>query len=367
VKIVIVGGGAIGLACAWRLAARGARVTVLERRTCGAGASLAALGALWPASPLARGPLQAFHRLALRSFPADVEELGRAAGSSIPLRRAGRVEILTSPEAAVRAGEEVRAANVEWSDWPGLSGCAMEILDEGAVRRFLPAADAPFGAVRCNVTAQVHVASFVAALRAAAENAGATIREQTEPRRLHRAGARVTAVETAAETLPADAVVLAAGAWTSLLPDLPSPFPALRPVKGQGLALRAPPGFRLSCIVKRGPMYLVPWAAPHAELLVGSTTEPQAAFDETPTAEARTLLTQAAAAVMPELADAAILRHWSGLRPDGARHRPVMARAPSVENLYVSAGHYKTGIGLSLASAVLLRDAVLHDGPLPTF
>jgi glycine oxidase len=367
VKIIIIGGGVIGLACAWRLAAGGAKVTLLERRTCGAGASLAALGALWPASALARGPLQAFHRQALRGFPAALEELGRAAGVSVPLQRGGRVEILTSPEAAARAGEEVRAANAEWSDWPGLRGCAMEVLEEGAVRRLLPGVDAPFGGVRCHVTAQVHVASFVAALRAAAENAGATIREHTAPRRLHQMGGRVTAVETAGEMLPLDAVVVAAGAWTNMLPDLPSPFPVVRPVKGQGIALRTPAGFSLGCIVKRGPIYVVPWAASHGEVLVGSTTEPEAAFDETPTAGARTLLMEGASGLLPELAGAAVLRHWSGLRPDGARHRPVMAHVASVDNLYVSAGHYKTGIGLSLASAALMRDAVLAGGPLPTF
>ena len=46
--VVVVGGGVIGLACAWRAAQRGLRVLVLERDTPGAGASGVAAGMLAP-------------------------------------------------------------------------------------------------------------------------------------------------------------------------------------------------------------------------------------------------------------------------------------------------------------------------------
>ncbi|MBV9536103.1 MAG: FAD-dependent oxidoreductase, partial [Solirubrobacterales bacterium] len=45
-KVIVIGGGVIGLAVAWRLAQRGAGVVVLERDEPGRGASHVAAGML---------------------------------------------------------------------------------------------------------------------------------------------------------------------------------------------------------------------------------------------------------------------------------------------------------------------------------
>jgi len=86
-KVIVIGAGVIGLSCAWRLAAAGARVELLESRDCGQGATLGALGALWPAGPLVNGPLQQLHRQSLWQFEAFAAELSAASAawnSSIP-------------------------------------------------------------------------------------------------------------------------------------------------------------------------------------------------------------------------------------------------------------------------------------------
>lgn len=53
-KVVVVGGGLIGLACAWYLRQGGYEVTLLERQHIAAGASFGNCGMLTPshASPL---------------------------------------------------------------------------------------------------------------------------------------------------------------------------------------------------------------------------------------------------------------------------------------------------------------------------
>ena len=53
--VVVVGGGVIGLACAWRLAQRGAEVAVLERGEPGQGATRVAAGMLAPVGELTFG------------------------------------------------------------------------------------------------------------------------------------------------------------------------------------------------------------------------------------------------------------------------------------------------------------------------
>ncbi|HVX84062.1 MAG TPA: FAD-dependent oxidoreductase [Phycisphaerae bacterium] len=362
-NIVVVGGGVIGLSCAWRLGLGPARVMVVERRECGAGATLASLGALWPPGALARGALQQWHRECLRKFPAFVRELEEASGVRVPTKRGGRWEILTSAEARERAHREAETACVEWKGWPEIEGRVQAYVGPEEVERQL-GLDAPFGALRCEATGQVHVASLVRSLVLACQAAGVDIRERTEVKRVIVGGERVRGVETAAEGfVPADAVVLCSGAWTSALVADDS---VVRPAKGQGIALGVRTGDAPGGIIKRGPIYLVPWGE-RGEVLVGSTTEPEAGFDEAPTEVAAEMLEAGAKELWPGLRGAAVLRRWAGLRPDGPKHRPVMGESHRVGGLWICAGHYKTGIGMAGETGELMAGAIVRGDPLPRF
>ncbi|MGZ6617616.1 MAG: NAD(P)/FAD-dependent oxidoreductase, partial [Solirubrobacteraceae bacterium] len=80
--VAVVGGGAIGLAIAWRAAHRGMRVGVFERDEFGAGSSRVAAGMIAPISE-ARATEQPLLELNLRSshaYPAFVAELAEASG-----------------------------------------------------------------------------------------------------------------------------------------------------------------------------------------------------------------------------------------------------------------------------------------------
>jgi len=344
VKIAVIGGGGIGLTCAWRLAQRGARVTLYEsRESLGFGATTRAVGALWPPSPLARKPLQNLQRQSLWKFESFINDL-LAAVSSVPsdrptlFTRIGRLELLNSPKAAQRAEEEAAAARSEWPVFiPGKS--SMERLSRESVAALFPTLAAPHhGALLCRATAMVLPPLLIGLLRTAAESAGVQIHLRTTVTDLTRP--------------EADVVLITTGAWTSkLLPELP-----ITPAKGQALALQPPPAFSLPHIVKFGPTYLIPR---EDRILVGSTTEPEAGFDEDPTAAARSDLLARAAAIFPELATAKILDHSAGLRPDAPDHQPIMGKLPNHPNLYVAVGHYKTGIALAPLVSQLMTTLIL--------
>ena len=83
--VAIVGAGVIGLAAGWRLAARGARVTVLERGGPGAGTTRAAAGMIAPiaeANPT-EPALLALARRSARAYPEFIEELARVSETLI--------------------------------------------------------------------------------------------------------------------------------------------------------------------------------------------------------------------------------------------------------------------------------------------
>ncbi len=353
--VLIVGGGVMGLACAWRLAQRGLRTTILEENRCGHGASRAALGALWP-SPLANaGPLQNLQRASLWNFEPFVRELRSVSGLAVDYRRHGKLEFLNSPRALENARRHVVAAI---AGWPALdSGQVMEILNRDQVLAIEPRLNvAPHGAQFCRWSAQVEVEQILAALVAACRLAGVTIREGSHVDQIEIANDRACGARMGLERLAAGKVLLCAGVGTRL-PDLShtAEHPIV-PVKGQALLLRAAGGL-IGHIVKNGPIFLVPW--PDGRILVGSTTEPEAGFDTTNTAAGVQTLLHGAVEICPELKTAALERIWAGLRPSGPGHRPLMGRVGRVENLFICAGHYKIGIGMAPLAAELMADLIL--------
>src|SRR5215216_1298274 len=101
--VVIVGAGVIGLGIAWRLAQRGAAVTVFDQAAAGAGATHAAAGMLAACAEAEpdEEALVALGRLAQAAWPAFAAELEQATGLSVDLRREGTLVVaLTADDQA---------------------------------------------------------------------------------------------------------------------------------------------------------------------------------------------------------------------------------------------------------------------------
>ena len=64
--------------------------------------------------------------------------------------------------------------------------------------------------------------------------------------------------------------------------------------------------------------------------------------------------------VIPQLADCELETHWAGLRPGSTSGIPVIAAHPSLEGLFINSGHYRNGLVLAPASALLLREIMLQ-------
>jgi glycine oxidase len=116
----------------------------------------------------------------------------------------------------------------------------------------------------------------------------------------------------------------------------------------------------LQRIVNEGSRYLVPREDGH--VLVGSTEE-EAGFDKRTTPEVIDDLTEFAKSLVPALADAAIEKTWSGLRPCALDGLPYLGRLPGLENAYVAAGHFRSGLYLSAATAVVMSQLIRGEEP----
>jgi glycine oxidase len=342
---LVVGAGVSGLGVALALLQRGHAVTVLERGAVGGESSWAGGGILSPLLPWDYA--EAVSALALRSMAAYadwVAGIEAVSGRDAEFWRCGML--------ALEVADPVHALA-----WCGAHGMAAERVCPQTVP--LPPKVSDQNHVWLPGIAQVRNPRLVAALHAAVVQLGGAIREQCPVTGVLTQGGRVTAVRTAAETLPADSVVLATGAWSGLGLAGLAATPNIRPVRGQMLLFKLAPGV-LDTIVYRNGLYLIPRRDGH--VLVGSTLE-DAGFDKSTDDATRQRLHAEAAELLPALAAMQPVRHWAGLRPGSPDNIPVIDRHPDFDNAFVNTGHYRYGVTLAPAAAELLVD--LMEGKPP--
>lgn len=351
--VVIVGGGAIGLAIARRAALAGLRALVLERATPGAEASSAAAGMLSPLAEASKpGPFLDLLLTARGLYPAFAAALRDETGADVGYSDAGTLYL--SLREADDAELEHRLA------WQRAAGLCVARLTAEEARELEPAVSpAVRFALRFPGDHQVDSRALSAALWTAAERAGASVRLGAEAVALLRDGDLVTGVELAdGERIAAGAVVIAGGSWAGEMRGLPRALP-IEPVHGQLLALHPhPPLFRHVVDSPRG--YLVPRAS--GRIVVGATSERIGHRKAVTAAGVRGLL-DAAIEAAPALAAADLAETWSGLRPGTPDGRPILGRDPDLPNLLYATGHYRNGILLTPLTADAITALVLGEAP----
>ena len=343
--VAIIGAGVVGLSIAWRLAARGVRVEIFDKGTAGAGASHAAAGMLAACAEAEPGEetLVALGRESQARWPAFAAELKAASGIDVELREEGTLVV------ALTADDQARLAH--HLVFQHKLGLPLQWITAAETRRREPhLAGKLAGAVWSPQDHQVDNRKLAAALRIAAERAGAVIREHTAVKEISVAGGRADGIVLADGTkIAADAVVLAAGAWSRGIAGLaPELRPPVRPIKGQMLSLRMGAAAPLLTHVLWVPgAYLVPRR--DGRLLVGATVE-EKGFDTTLTAGGLLTLLEAAWRALPAVEELPIEEMWAGHRPGSRDDAPILGPGP-VEGLIYATGHHRNGILLAPVTA----------------
>ena len=353
-RVVVVGAGVIGLGIAWRLAARAA-VTVFDRGKAGAGASHAAAGMLAACAEAEPGEesLVALGRESQRRWPAFAEELERTTGVDVELRTEGTLVVaLTADDQATIAHhlefQRQLALPLEW-----LSAAATRAREPRLAGKIA-------GALFSPEDHQVDNRKLAHALRIAAEQAGVDIREHQPVKEFVVQGGQARGVVLDDGTsIPADIVVLAAGAWSRGIGGLPPDRrPPVRPIKGQMLALRMDPAAPLLSHVLWAPgVYLVPRR--DGRLIVGATVE-EKGFDDTITAGGLLTLLEAAWRAIPAVEELPVDEIWVGHRPGSRDDAPILGPGP-LAGLFYATGHHRNGVLLAPVTADAMARLILDD------
>jgi glycine oxidase len=346
-RVAIVGGGVMGCTVALALARHGAHVVVLERAVPGAEASSAAAGILGAQVEL-HGPgddpaplLRA--RECWKSWAAELRE---ATGIDVGFRVTGVLRVArTDAERASVAHE------IEWQAGLGLRAAFLDAADARALEPELAsdviaASHFPDDAQVDPQTLLRALVSYISRTPRIDVKSGSTVRSLLVERD------RCAGVALEDGELRADATVLAAGSWSSLVPGVPTDTPAVRPVRGQMVLLDERPP-RVRTIVFGGGAYVVPRG--DGRVLCGSTME-HVGFRKEVTAAGVHAVLSGALACVPGLGAAQLVATWSNFRPYAAGG--ALVGASSLPGLFVATGHHRNGILLSKLTGDAVASAV---------
>jgi len=358
--VALVGGGVIGLSLAWELSRHGAKVCVVDRGPLGQEASWAGAGMI-PAGPS-------------RDFWAESTPTEQLAGMSQQLHSEWHHRLLEETGidngylqsgALYLAESEAEVTSLEQHSlrWQRL-GIENQTLDAQQIadsepnlaehaRRFAAAYFVP-------AESQLRNPRHSQALIAACQQQGVDLRPGIAVHGFQTASGRLVSALTNVGAIHAEQICLTAGCWTGqLAASLERELP-VKPIRGQIVLLNGPAGL-LRRHINVGKRYLVPRVEGH--ILVGSTME-DVGFLKQNTASATAELLSFATSLLPAGLELPIETSWAGLRPACADGLPTLGRIPGLDNAWVATGHFRAGLQLSPATAVVMRSLMLGESPM---
>jgi len=351
-EVLIVGGGIIGLAIARELNRRGIQeIIIIERGKIGKESSFAAAGMLAPnAETEKQDDFTEFCAESLNLYPDYANALFDETDVDIELDKNGTLFL-----AFTEADSKEISRRYEWQKSAGLQ------IEHLTARETLQAEPFVSPDVRESLFFpndwQVENRRLLFALEKYAELNCIKIIENAEISNLLIEKNRIIGAETKSEKFFAPTVVLATGAWTSLIKAESFVLPQIKPIRGQIISFQtAKRLFQKVIYSPRG--YIVPRA--DGRILVGATVE-DADFDKTITGAATEFLRETALEISPGLANLEIAEKWVGLRPFAADGLPILGAFPEVENLFIATAHYRNGILLAPLTAKVIAEKIAKN------
>jgi glycine oxidase len=166
------------------------------------------------------------------------------------------------------------------------------------------------------------------------------------------AGGKVVAVRVGDDWISVGTVVIAAGSWSRQVGQVFGLTIPIEPAKGQMIAVRTT---QLRHVISWDEHYLVP--RKNGEVIMGSTVE-FVGHNKDVTLEAIQAFIQRSEALLPGISKAPLSRFWAGLRPYSPTRRPILCRAPGLDNVIIATGHHRNGIVLAPITGQLIGELI---------
>jgi glycine oxidase len=353
---IIIGGGVIGLSLAWELARRGQQITVLDRQQIGREASWAGAGILPAAGE--HGSAHPLEQLRVKAHLLHGEwaaKLQKQTGINTGYQRRGGIYV-------ARTAGETAALIAQLEEWQ-TDGVACEELSLEKLTELEPGLQPLKDSGQLRAAAflpgegQLRNPRYLKALQAACEKLGVQLIADCEVDDVDAETNDHVSVTACERKFAARYCCLCGGAWTVNLLKTLGQASGILPIRGQMLLYKTDSPL-ITRVINEGNRYLVPRDDGH--LLVGSCEEEvgfQIETSEAVVEELRGL----AQGILPQLEHAILVKSWAGLRPGSFDTFPYMGKLPGKKHVFVSAGHFRHGLHLSPAAAVVMADLILEE------
>lgn len=357
--IVIMGGGVVGLSCAFELQKRGHKAIVLEIGRCGGQASGAAAGMLAPYSENVEGPDDFFRlcRESLELYPSWRDEVRKVSGRTFEYTDSGSLYI--AYHEADRLALEGRRL------WQNEHGASSVVLEGDALFRQEPMLSREVkAALYTPEESHVYAPDYVLALEQACRLTGVQIYEELGRVTVEQWRGDLTVTSEDGRSFTGDRLVVCSGAWAKELEESFGIRIPVHPIRGQICAYEVkvkPVQHMVFC--NQG--YLV--AKANGTLVCGAS-EDVAGFDTSVTDRGIERLRKWNKQAFPFLAEQEPFHRWAGLRPSTQDGFPLLGPVPESEGRVVmAAGHYRNGILLSPVTAQAVADYIDFGSRQPAF
>jgi D-amino-acid dehydrogenase len=354
-RVIVIGAGIAGASTAFALARRGAQVTIVDAAADGQ-ATAASAGIISPWASSADGAFYDLYARSAAHYPVVLDLLAEAGVTHTDYRRSGALYVSADPAALDAAERTVRGRASTYPDAVG----AVDRVDSREVRALFPPAAEGLAGLFVSGGGRVDGRTMRdALLMGVGHHGGAVLRGRVD---LERSGGRVVVVVDG-ERAEADAVVVAAGAWTT---ELLQPFGivlGLAPQRGQITHLRVArvDTGRWPSVHPLSHHYIV--AFDDARVAVGATRETGSGFDTRVTAGGLQQVLADALAIAPGLADATVIETRVGLRPLSSDGLPFVGEVPGVPGLFASTGFGAAGLTMGPFVGEALAATILGEKP----
>jgi glycine/D-amino acid oxidase-like deaminating enzyme len=374
VRVAIIGCGIVGASIAFELSQfPELKVTVFDKQPPAQGSTGAALGVLMGIiSHKTKGRNWQLRETSLQRYETLIPELEAVTGRKIPFNKQGILMLCSE-------GEDL-------SKWEKLiatrdsQGWRLELWDRERVRARCPHLylnDKIIAAIYSPQDRQVDPTALTLALVDAAKLKGVNFEFGVEVQGITELDSQVSQIQLASSIavnkscgtgiLPVaenfDRLIVCAGLGSAAVTASLNQLVDIRPVLGQALHLLTPnpvgnPDF--SPVITCDDVHIVPVG--NQEFWVGATVEfsenggeIQANSDMLAQVMAR------ARSLCPALAEAEIIKKWSGLRPrPEGRPAPIIETLPGNDRVLIASGHYRNGVLLAPATARSIREMILQ-------
>ncbi|MBC6308322.1 FAD-binding oxidoreductase [Listeria sp. FSL L7-1582] len=354
-KIVIIGGGIVGMTAAYLLAKQQKEVIVIDKKEPGQ-ATVAAAGIICPW--LSKRRNKVWYELAkdsARYYPAFIQELAQDTTLNTGYKMVGT---LCLREDVKRLDELEQIAISRRVEAPEIG--EIKRLSKAETKAKFPIVDAAFGGVFVSGGARVDGKSLVLALAdAATKNGAKIIRDKAQ---LEKQGDAML-VLVGNKVINADKIILAAGAW---LPELLQPLglqAAIHPQKGQLLHLQFE-GIDTSAwpvVLPPSAKSIVPFD--DGRVIIGATHENEGGFDLEPTEAAMEEIIEEIARFAPAVKTAKLAEIRVGTRPFTPDFTPVIGTLPTAKHIFVANGLGSSGLTTGPYVAKILVDLIQGKTP----